>query len=48
MEILEELCSRALVIVLFGSRARGDNIPLSDWDLLAIVETGYIELSLVV
>ncbi|ABW02146.1 nucleotidyltransferase domain-containing protein [Caldivirga maquilingensis] len=39
-ETLNELCSRALVVVLFGSRARGDYTPLSDWDLLAIVADG--------
>lgn len=38
--VLGELCGRALVVVLFGSRARGDNTPLSDWDLLAIVPMG--------
>ena len=38
--LIEELCGRALVVVLFGSRARGDYTPLSDWDLLAVVESG--------
>ncbi|MCY0868342.1 MAG: nucleotidyltransferase domain-containing protein [Desulfurococcus sp.] len=38
--LLEELCGRALAVALFGSRARGDNTPLSDWDLLAVVESG--------
>ncbi|GAB6944252.1 nucleotidyltransferase domain-containing protein [Vulcanisaeta sp. JCM 14467] len=39
-EVLSELCGRSLVVVLFGSRARGDNTPLSDWDLMAIVPSG--------
>ena len=39
-EVLGELCSRSLVVVLFGSRARGDYTPLSDWDLMAIVQMG--------
>ncbi|WP_291766860.1 nucleotidyltransferase domain-containing protein [Caldivirga sp. UBA161] len=43
-EVLRELCSRSLVVVLFGSRARGDNTPLSDWDLMAIVEAGEYEI----
>jgi predicted nucleotidyltransferase len=38
--LIEELCGRALVVALFGSRARGDFTPLSDWDLLAVVESG--------
>ena len=38
--VINELCRRAVAVVLFGSRARGDNTPLSDWDLLAIVPTG--------
>ncbi|MGC9131711.1 MAG: nucleotidyltransferase domain-containing protein [Pyrobaculum sp.] len=38
--LVEELCGRALVVALFGSRARGGYTPLSDWDLLAIVERG--------
>ena len=38
--LIEELCGRALVVSLFGSRARGDYTPLSDWDLLAVVESG--------
>lgn len=28
------------MVSLFGSRARGDYTPLSDWDLLAVVESG--------
>jgi len=28
--LIEELCGRALVVALFGSRARGDYTPLSD------------------
>ena len=39
-EVLSELCGRSLVIVLFGSRARGDSTPLSDWDLMVIVPSG--------
>ena len=39
-EVLGELCSKSIVVVLFGSRARGDNTPLSDWDLMAIVPSG--------
>jgi len=38
--VIDKLCHKAVAIVLFGSRARGDNTPLSDWDLLAIVPTG--------
>ena len=38
--VIDELCRKAVAIVLFDSRARGDNTPLSDWDLLAIVPTG--------
>jgi predicted nucleotidyltransferase len=38
--LIEELCGRALVVALFGSRARGDYTQLSDWDLLAVVESG--------
>jgi predicted nucleotidyltransferase len=38
--LIEELCRWALVVALFGSRARGDYTPLSDWDLLAVVESG--------
>ncbi len=41
MELLNELCRKSLVVVLFGSRARGgDNTPLSDWDLMAVIPTG--------
>lgn len=39
-KILKEVCGKALAVALFGSRARGDNTPLSDWDILAIIETG--------
>ncbi|WP_069806638.1 nucleotidyltransferase domain-containing protein [Vulcanisaeta thermophila] len=39
-EVLRELCSESLAVALFGSRARGDHTPLSDWDLLAIVASG--------
>ena len=39
-EVLKELCSRSLAVVLFGSRARGDYTPLSDWDLMAIIPMG--------
>jgi predicted nucleotidyltransferase len=39
-KLIEELCGRALAVALFGSRARGDHTPLSDWDLLAVVESG--------
>lgn len=39
-EVLNELCRKSLVVVLFGSRARGDNTPLSDWDLMAVIPTG--------
>lgn len=42
--IIEEICRKALVVVLFGSRARGDHTPLSDWDLLALVESGEYRL----
>jgi predicted nucleotidyltransferase len=38
--LIEELCRRALAVALFGSRARGSHTPLSDWDLLAVVESG--------
>jgi len=38
--VIEELCRKSLVVALFGSRARGDHTPLSDWDLLAVVESG--------
>ncbi len=38
--VIEELCGKALVVALFGSRARGDHTPLSDWDLLAVVDSG--------
>jgi len=37
----------AMAVVLFGSRARGDNTPLSDWDLLAIVPTGEYRVEVV-
>ncbi|MEL9991432.1 MAG: nucleotidyltransferase domain-containing protein [Thermoproteus sp.] len=39
-ELLERLCRSALAVVLFGSRARGDHTPLSDWDLLVLTQTG--------
>ncbi|GAB6946739.1 nucleotidyltransferase domain-containing protein [Vulcanisaeta sp. JCM 16161] len=39
-EVLNELCRESLVVILFGSRARGDNTPLSDWDLMAVVSSG--------
>ncbi|AAL63798.1 MULTISPECIES: nucleotidyltransferase domain-containing protein [Pyrobaculum] len=42
--LIEELCRNALVVVLFGSRARGDFTPLSDWDLLAVIERGEYRL----
>jgi len=38
--LIEELCRKALAVALFGSRARGDDTPLSDWDLLAVVKSG--------
>ncbi|ABP50407.1 MULTISPECIES: nucleotidyltransferase domain-containing protein [Pyrobaculum] len=46
-ELLNELCGRALAVVLFGSRARGDHTPLSDWDLLAITPSGEYKLEVV-
>ncbi len=45
--VINELCRRAVAVVLFGSRARGDNTPLSDWDLLAIVPTGEYRVEVV-
>ncbi len=42
--VLRELCGKALAVVLLGSRARGDNTPLSDWDLLAVTPTGQYKL----
>jgi predicted nucleotidyltransferase len=42
--LIEELCRGALVVALFGSRARGDYTPLSDWDLLAVVESGHYKV----
>ncbi|KUO84504.1 MAG: DNA polymerase subunit beta [Thermoproteus sp. CIS_19] len=39
-KLVEELCRGALAVALFGSRARGDYTPLSDWDLLAVIESG--------
>lgn len=38
--LVEKLCREGGAVVLFGSRARGDNTPLSDWDLLHLVESG--------
>ncbi|AEA12673.1 DNA polymerase beta domain protein region [Thermoproteus uzoniensis 768-20] len=38
--LVEELCRKAVAVALFGSRARGDHTPLSDWDFLAVVESG--------
>ncbi|MEM1597295.1 MAG: HEPN domain-containing protein [Pyrobaculum sp.] len=32
--LLQRLCQSSLAVVLFGSRARGDHTPLSDWDIL--------------
>lgn len=29
-------------VVLFGSRARGDSIPASDWDLLVLVDKPHL------
>lgn len=34
--ILEGLCRDSLLVVLFGSRARGEETPLSDYDLLVV------------
>ncbi|ACB39527.1 nucleotidyltransferase domain-containing protein [Pyrobaculum neutrophilum] len=39
-QILEQLCRRATAVALFGSRARGDHTPLSDWDMLAVAAEG--------
>ncbi|MGC9136500.1 nucleotidyltransferase domain-containing protein [Caldivirga sp.] len=39
-QVIQHLCGRSLAVALFGSRARGNNTPLSDWDLLAIVSSG--------
>lgn len=33
---LENLCSSSYTVILFGSRARGDHRPDSDWDILVI------------
>ncbi len=33
---LENLCSKEYTVILFGSRARGDHRPDSDWDILVI------------
>ncbi|MEZ0318417.1 MAG: nucleotidyltransferase domain-containing protein [Pyrobaculum sp.] len=38
--LLQRLCRDNLAVVLFGSRARGDYTPLSDWDLLVLTKTG--------
>lgn len=43
-DLLNEVCSKALVVALFGSRAKGSNTPLSDWDLLAIIPTGQYKI----
>ncbi|MET1159803.1 MAG: nucleotidyltransferase domain-containing protein [Thermoprotei archaeon] len=40
VEYLEKLCSLDYTVILFGSRARGDYRPDSDWDVLVI---GYSE-----
>jgi predicted nucleotidyltransferase len=45
--VINELRRRAVAIVFFSSRARGDNTPLSDWDLLAIVPTGEYRVEVV-
>ncbi|MCS6784866.1 MAG: nucleotidyltransferase domain-containing protein [Candidatus Caldarchaeum sp.] len=34
--IVEGLCRESLLVVLFGSRARGEETPLSDYDLLVV------------
>ncbi|BAJ51213.1 conserved hypothetical protein [Candidatus Caldarchaeum subterraneum] len=34
--IKDELCGDSLLVILFGSRARGEETPLSDYDLLVI------------
>lgn len=39
--LLQRLCQSSLAVVLFGSRARGDHTPLSDWDILVLTETGH-------
>jgi hypothetical protein len=36
--VRRELCSQARLVVLFGSRARGEHTPLSDYDLLVVVD----------
>src|SRR5579875_1660192 len=36
------LGERLVAVVLFGSRARGDHRPTSDWDLLVITLDGQI------
>lgn len=33
---LEKLCSSGYTVILFGSRARGDYRPDSDWDILVV------------
>ncbi|MCS7129694.1 MAG: nucleotidyltransferase domain-containing protein [Candidatus Caldarchaeum sp.] len=35
-EIVGVLCADSLLVVLFGSRARGEDYPLSDFDLLVV------------
>ncbi|MEM0349910.1 MAG: nucleotidyltransferase domain-containing protein [Candidatus Caldarchaeum sp.] len=39
-EIRDELCGDSFLVILFGSRARGEETPLSDYDLLVIREHG--------
>jgi len=46
-ELLSKLCQEAIAVALFGSRARGDHTPLSDWDILAIIGGGQYKIEVV-
>ncbi|WP_238025369.1 MULTISPECIES: nucleotidyltransferase domain-containing protein [Metallosphaera] len=35
-EYVSALCGKEYTVILFGSRARGDNMIYSDWDLLVV------------
>lgn len=42
-DYLEKLCLEQYTVILFGSRARGDYRPDSDWDILVIGEEKPVE-----
>ncbi|MEM4282055.1 MAG: nucleotidyltransferase domain-containing protein [Candidatus Caldarchaeum sp.] len=45
--VVKQLCNRSLMVILFSSRAKGLETPLSDYDLLVVEPDGVEEVPVI-